>query len=276
MVRPLLISFIVLTTLQVSGQKMPSDYFDEATTLYQNEELDKALEAYLYIVENHPNNHLYPRSLYNAAYLHYKLEHDKAAIEMFVSILESDFNDKESSGGGIMSNPFANYRHNASFFISQIYYRNKKYELALEYFAKADTLYPYLSICGLDETWSDTRTDTRYGLIYYRLGQTQKSLNYLLPHALESNPVDAEVITCLKDMLSTEKGLAKKLDLAIVNMKERDFKGHRSTGKQYYFNFLNTNINVPYLEETDDNAINREKAINFVKESAFYIMIQNL
>jgi hypothetical protein len=43
---------LLFCSFSVFSQKMPSDYFDEASKYFEKENLDKALEGYQYIVDN--------------------------------------------------------------------------------------------------------------------------------------------------------------------------------------------------------------------------------
>ena len=149
-----------LLTFMVSvvtfGQKMPSDYFDEASQFFEDEKLDDALNCYLYIVDNHPKNDLYPKAFYNVGYIYFIQKDYTKAIDIFKAILESNFNEKENLDGGIMADPYTNYRHRASRILSEIYYDKYNYHMALHYFALSDTTYPYLHFCGNEYAYNDT------------------------------------------------------------------------------------------------------------------------
>ena len=99
---------------------------------FENENFNEALKGYQYIVNNHPKNELYPRAFYNVGYIYFIQKKYDKSIPIFKEILESNFNEKENLGGGIMADPYTNYRHRASEILSEIYYDKKKYDTFMQ------------------------------------------------------------------------------------------------------------------------------------------------
>src|SRR5687768_13533039 len=120
--RYLLIFFILFATQQVAAQKMPEDYFDEATAYIRQKKYQQAAAGYSYIVRHHKRHELYPESFYNLGYTYWLMDKTDSALLFFRAILKSDFDEKKEIGVDIMANPYANFRHRASSHIRDIYY----------------------------------------------------------------------------------------------------------------------------------------------------------
>ena len=124
-----------------SAQKMPSDYFMEGEKYAEAKEYKKAIASFGYIVVHNPKNELFPKAFYNTGYCYLMNREFDSSIVIFKSILTSSFNETESSGGGIMDDPYTNYRHRASELLSDIYFNKNMFDTALHYFAMSDTVY---------------------------------------------------------------------------------------------------------------------------------------
>jgi predicted small lipoprotein YifL len=66
MKKTILTLLLTLAALTAYGQKMPSDYFEEADGYFAQKKYDEALTGYQYIVDNHPRSKYYPKALLNA------------------------------------------------------------------------------------------------------------------------------------------------------------------------------------------------------------------
>jgi tetratricopeptide (TPR) repeat protein len=274
--KKLLIVISILICHSAFAQKMPSDYFDEASKYLEDDNYEKALSGYQYIVDNFPKNELYPKSHYNIGYIYYTQKKFDKAIPIFKTILESNFNEKENLGGGIMDDPYTNYRHRASEILSNIYYDQKMYDTALQYFALSDTAYPYLHFCGNEYASNDVHTALRYSDIYQKLNQPDKAIESLLPTVFITLADNSKVIDELKKLLSDKKNLKKELEESLnkIYSKKTDKTDYSFT--RYYFTFLNTEIAVPDSYEDDKKKFEKEKAIKEIRQTEFYKMIQNL
>jgi len=270
---------ILLLSVLAYGQKMPSDYFEEASNYFEEEKFEEALKGYQYIVDNHTKNELYPRAFYNVGYIYFIQKNYDKAIPIFKEILESNFNEKENLGGGIMADPYTNYRHGASEILSEIYYDKKKYDTALNYFALSDTAYPYLHFCGNEYASNDVYTALRYGDIYQKLNQPDKAIEKLLPTVFITLVDNLKVIEELKKLLADRKGLKQELDnsLSTIYSKKNDREDY--SYKRYYFKFLNVEITVPDSYESFENEkdkFDKDKAIKEIKKTDFYKMIEKI
>jgi tetratricopeptide (TPR) repeat protein len=267
---------ILLSSFVAFAQKMPSDYFEEASSFYEDERYGEALKSYQYIVDEHPKNELYPRAFYNVGYIQFiQKDYDKA-VDVFKSILESNFNEKENLGGGIMADPYTNYRHRASEILSEIYYAKKNYDSALHYFALSATTYPYLHFCGNEYASNDVHTALRYADIYQELNQSDKAVEKLLPTVFITLADNSEVIEELKKLLTDKQELKKQLDESLRKIYSKKIDREDYSYTRYYFKFLNVEIAVPDSYEDEKDKFDKGKAIKEIKQTEFYKMIEKL
>lgn len=269
------ISIIFLSFLSY-GQKMPSDYFDEASNYFEEDKFEDALKGYKYIVDNHSKNELYPRAFYNVGYIYFIQEKYDEAIPILKEILESNFNEKENLGGGIMADPYTNYRHRASEILSEIYCDKKKYDTALYYFALSDTAYPYLHFCGNEYASNDVHTALRYADIYQKLKQPENAIEKLLPTVFITLADNSKVLEELEKLLADKKGLKLELDNSLSKIYSKKIDREDYSYTRYYFNFLNTEIAVPNSYEDEKDKFDKDKSIKEIKQTDFYKMIENL
>lgn len=269
---------LLLLWAQISfSQKMPSDYFEEGAAQFEAENYKASLASFNYFVNHYPKNSDYPRALYNTGLIYYNLKNYDSAIFIMQKILANKtYNEYDKSGGGLMDDPYTNYRHHASSLISQVYYDQKKYKDALYYFSLSDTAYPYLHFCGNEYASNRVHTALRYADIYLKLKNKEKAIQHLLPAALETLVNSSEVVEQLKPLLKKKKNLKQQLDDALAAIYPIESKRDNETYKQYYFKFLNTQIYVPNSFETDEEKFDKAKAIQEIKESDFYKMIESL
>lgn len=267
---------IFLCSLVSYGQKMPSDYFGESSNYFEEEKYDEALKGYQYIIENHRKNELYPRAFYNVGYIHFIQKKYDKAIPIFKKILESNFNEKENLGGGIMADPYTNYRHRASEILSEIYYAKKKYDTALHYFALSDTRYPYLHFCGNEYASNDVHTSLRYADIYQKLNQPKKAIEKLLPTVFITLADNSKVVEELEKLLADKKALKQELDNSLSKIYSKKIDREDYSYTKYYFKFLNAEIVVPNSYEDEKDKFDEDKAIKDIKQTDFYKMIENI
>jgi tetratricopeptide (TPR) repeat protein len=266
----LLLSFSVVAF----GQKMPSDYFQEANDYFEEGEWNKALAGFLYIVENHPRNELYPRALNNAGDIYLLQKKYKKAIEVFTLILNGNQDEREPSGGDIMASPYANYCHWAARQISNCYYELRRYDSALCYWALADTAYPFLSGCGNAYAENDINTALRYADIYQKLGQPDSAIEKLLPEVFNTGLADnSKIIAELEKLLKGKPKLLKKLDKAIDGVYLKIFTSDYGDYDRYCIQWLGVEIVYPYKPWENDT---KESVKKKMRESEFYKMVANM
>ncbi|NLL27518.1 MAG: tetratricopeptide repeat protein [Bacteroidales bacterium] len=269
------ISFLFLSILS-TAQKMPSDYFEEASKYFEDEKFDEAIKSYQYIVDYHSKNELYPRAFYNIGYIYFIQKKYDKAIPVFKKILESNFNEKEDLGGNIMVDSYTNYKHKGSKILSEIYYAEEKYDTALYYLALSDTTFPYLHFCGNENASNNIYIALRYADIYQKLKQPEKAIEKLLPTVFITLADNLKVIEELKKLLTDKKGLKKKLDNSLNKIYPKKIDREDYSYTKYYFKFLNVEIAVPNNYEDDKKKFDKDKAIKEIKQTNFYKMIEQL
>ena len=255
---------------------MPADYYHEASEFYGEKEYDKALQAFQYIVDNHPRNELYPTSFYNTGYIYFIQKQFDKAIPVFQAIINGNFNDKDKVGEGIMDDPYANYKHKACEILCDIHYTREAYDSALYYFALSDSAYPYLHFCGNEYAANDVHTALKYADIYQKLKQPEKAISKLLPAVFIELANNKKVIDELQTLLKNETNLKGKLDQAVQKIYLRKYKTGKGQYERYYFRFLDTELPVPEDPGADDKPFNKEKTIKTIMASRFYKMIAQL
>jgi len=263
----LMLSFSVVAF----GQKMPSDYFQEATRYFNDGDMDKALECYLYIVENHPRNELYPRALHNVGYVYFLERKYQESVDAYTKLLNGGHNELEPLGGGIMADPYTNFRHRAATQISDCYYELGQYDSALHYLALSDTVYKYISTCGNAYAEYYIQTALRYADIYQKLGQPDKAIEKLLPQVFDSGLANnSQIISELEKLLKGKPKLLKKLDKAIDGVYLKTFTSDYGDYDRYCIQWLGVEIVYPYKPWEDDT---KESVKKKMRESEFYQMI---
>lgn len=263
----LMLSFSVVAF----GQKMPSDYFQEATRYFNDGDMDKALECYLYIVENHPRNELYPRALHNVGYVYFLERKYQESVDAYTKLLNGGQNELEPLGGGIMADPYTNFRHRAATQISDCYYELGQYDSALHYLALSDTVYEYISTCGNAYAEYYIQSALRYADIYQKLGQPDKAIGKLLPQVFDSGLADnSKIIAELEKLLKGKPKLLKKLDKAIDGVYLKTFTSDYGDYERYCIQWLGVEIVYPYKPWEDDT---KESVKKKMRESEFYQMI---
>ncbi|OFY83544.1 MAG: hypothetical protein A3F72_13045 [Bacteroidetes bacterium RIFCSPLOWO2_12_FULL_35_15] len=268
--------FIVASSQNLFGQKMPSDYFDEGEKFSEAKDYKNALTSFKYIVKHYPKNTLFPKAFYNTGYLYFMDNQYDSSIVVFKSILTSNFNEKENAGGGIMDDPYTNYRHRASEILSDIYYNKKMYDTALHYFALSDTLYPYLHFCGNEYAANDIHTALTYSDLYHKLDNKDKAIECLLPAVFVTLANNSKIISELKTLLKKKKNLKRQLDNALDSIYSKTIQRDTYSYTRYYFKFLNAEIAVPSGYEDEKKKFDKDEAINDIKKTEFYKMIKNL
>lgn len=270
--------FALLFGSFASAQKMPEDYFTEAIAFNEAGKNEEALAGFQYIVKYCKRNELYPRALFNVAFLYEKLKKYDSALFVYKTIIHSGFDEKEGSGLGIMDNPYAMYAHNACSNISSIYSELQQYDSALHYFALADTVYPYRHFCGNAYESYNVYRALRYAKLYGQLQAPDKALGALLRAAFVEPDDSASVVKELRVLLQDKKNAAKELDEALNHIYSRKHKKGNETSWRYYFDFMGHAVPVPfgYVYNKRKYPFDRKASLAEIKKSAFYKMVHTL
>lgn len=243
--------------------------------------LDLAFEKFEEFTEKFPNSKLYHKALFNLALISSKLEYEEDEIKYLNMILSSNANDKEKSGrSGLMSNPYANFKNDASSRLTEIYLQNGNFKKALE-FAKLNEKYPYQHFCGNAHASNQIYNAEKYGKIYNGLGNTDKALSYLLPNIFNNGLANNSDLVELTFEILTKNNNLSHLKTEFNNSIDNFYSKERKEGKEewtnYYIKFLNYEIEIPSWNigyEPDKEKIKTE-LIKTIKKSELYIMLNN-
>lgn len=238
--------------------------------------LDFAFEQFEKVIEDYPNSTLYHKSLYNLAHISSLMNYEEDEIKYLKMILASDANDKENSGrSGLMANPYANFKNEASNRLTEININKGEFDKALEY-KKINETYPLQHFCGNAFAADEIYNAKQYAKIYIGLGDKQKALDYLLPHIfnneLASNSSLVELtINFLKDNYSQEK-LRTDFENSTKNIYSKIEKNGDNEWTNYYIKYFDSEIEIPSwsLSFETDNEKTKSELEKTIKESEFY------
>jgi tetratricopeptide (TPR) repeat protein len=257
---------------------MPSDFFDEAIAYLEDGKPKKALKTFNYIVKKYPKNDLAPRSYYNVGVVNYQMEKYMKAQEVFNVILKGNYNETEALGGGIMDNPYANYKHRATNYLQLIHYQKEDYDSSLYYLSLSDTLYPYIHFCGNELSYHEIQKSLTYADLYLKLDEVQKAKNSLANCFLDDLSDNSIVLEEYKKILSSQENSTKlitELDASLENITSISESSEDYTFTWYSFTFQGSTVPIPkYLFIR--NPYDKKETVALLKKTDFYKMIQSL
>ena len=268
-----------LKRLDTLKQKEKIKY--DILTTEKEEILELALEQFEKIIDEYPSSKLYHKSLYNLVHINSLMDYEEDEIKYLEMILTSNSNDKEYSGrSGLMANPYANFKNEASKRLTEIYIKKGDYKKALEY-KKINEKYPLQHFCGNAFAADEIHNAKQYAKIYIGIGEKKKALKYLLPHIFNNGLANNSSLVDL-----TIEILNKNFDPSLV---KKDFENainklHSKTEKKgddkwtnYYIKYFDTEIEIPSWNlgfETDTEKIKFELD-KVIRESEFYSKLNN-
>jgi tetratricopeptide (TPR) repeat protein len=275
MKKTILTLLLTLAALTAYGQKMPSDYFEEADGYFAQKKYDEALTGYQYIVDNHPRSKYYPKALLNAGCIRFFQEDYEFATVIFKKVLQCK--SRESAVDGT-DDPYANYKHKASTILSAIYYKRREYKESLHYLQLADSAYPCRNISDKELAENKIESAIVYADIYQGLEQPDKAIGKLMGSAwLDGTADNSAIIDRLHGLLAKKKGARKQLDAALNNIYEkRTAQGKNTT---YCINYMGFEIEIPMeyvYGPLAGKPYDKKKTIGLLKKSNFYNMMKTL
>jgi tetratricopeptide (TPR) repeat protein len=237
--------------------------------------LELSLDTYEEFITAYPKSKLVPKALYNLAHINSLLGETEEEISYLQQLLAAKANDRDASGrNGLMENPYANYKHEASWRLTQIYIDKGDFEKALAY-KKINDTYPLQHFCGNAFAAEEIFNAQAYGAIYHGMGKTKKALHYLLPHIFENGFADnkelvTQTIAILKEQNDIDT-IKSSLKNAMSNISTKTELKNDYEWTNYYITFQDTEILVPSwgIFEEDENLI-REKISERIQTSEFY------
>lgn len=272
----IIVIFLSVSFQNLFGQKLASDYFEEGNELLKLKDYQNAIVSYRYIVTNHSKNQLYSKAYYNLGYSYYLNNQIDSASIVFKKILNSNFNEKENSGRSIMENPFANYCHYSSELLSKIYYDKKDFDTSLYYLSLSDTTFPLLTNCGNAFAENQINYAIKYSDLFQKLHTNEKAIQKLLKAIFITDFDNSKIILELNELLKGKKDLKKKLKSALKKVYPHEFLYNGQKYNQYYFQFLNTEIEIPFGYDDQTYEFDSKLALKEIENSKFYKMIMSL
>ncbi len=241
--------------------------------------LEKALEMYQELIDSFPKSKLLFRTLNNKGFVELFLDDTAEAKKTFLTILNSEANDKEKGGigSGLMAEPYANYKNRAARTLSSISIQEKKWNEALSYLALTKK-YPYRHFCGNEYAADDIYMAELYGQCYLGLQDYKKAYRILLPNILENGLADNSslVDTAYKALLKTysKDELRRLFELAFKDIKTETVKNGKNEYQRHYITFLESKIEIDKWQFDFGNAKDKEKAATeFYTKSRFYKLL---
>lgn len=253
------------------AQKGLEDYFSEGIKATEESRHSQAVKAFDYIVKHHRSHELYPKSFYNLALAFRASGNNDSCETLLKQIFHTDFNEKESSGKGIMEDPFTNYRHNASILLSDILFEKGDFQGSLKYVALAENKYKYLHFCGNEFQAKDVSIAVKYARCYLKLKEDGLAIEKLLKVSFTNLADNEEALSLLRKLLkpSLYPNLKKKLDEAIAGLYTVEKQGYKTN----YIKFLNMEIAGPILIDPSDD---KEKIADAIRQSRLYVLISEI
>ncbi len=242
--------------------------------------LKSAIDKFEQVIKNYPNSKLYHKSIYSLAHIHRLLNNENDEIKYLKIILVSNANDFENSGrNGLMDNPYANFKYEASNRLAQIYANRGEFKTALQY-KKINEKHPFIHFCGnafLEEEIYNTKL---YAQIFTGLGEKEKALSYLLPHIFHNglkpnSELVNTTITLLKNNYNSNT-LQKDFEKSINNIYSKVIGKGNDKRFGFCFQFLDVEIKIPiWLLGVHLNNLKTKQEIKkelkaIIKESEFY------
>lgn len=195
--------------------------FEKAVTHAYREENEKALESFTSFLNQYPDSFLKPRAKYNIGVVLRKLGRNDEAISSFSEILDSDYNEKEASGG--IMEQYALYKNRSAKELAEMYFEKKEYKKASDYVYLFDKKYKYLHFCGNEMRADDIYIATSYAKLFLAQNKPEKAIRKLLPYlfydGLASN---TEALEVLEESLKTkysEKEIKALVNTAVKSLK---------------------------------------------------------
>jgi tetratricopeptide (TPR) repeat protein len=250
------------------SQKCASDYLEEGRKFIQSKQYSSALASFKYIKEHFRDDKLYPKAMYDIAWLYYEQGSD-SSIDAAKEILKTDFKIPLEVINGTGYPAYSDYKNDACHLLYRIYYDKKDYNQALVYLHDADTLYHYSTFCSEGYDYDKVFLATNYALCYEHLGQDNKAITTLLGIVfLDYVPSQRKAMDTLKRLLYkkyTAAEVSDALGKAISSIQYRPVTKNGNTYTEYYFRFADNDVVFPYWRTANSEA---------VKSTCFYKMLQ--
>lgn len=270
--------------IQANGQKKEKTeeqkLFDKAIELHEDEELDSALIVFRQFRTQYPNSELSPRVHYNIGYILNEQGKKDEAKTILKEILESNYNEKDPGGRGLMGPQYALYKHFSCEQLADIYLDERNYVEAEKYVRLFDKKYPYEHFCGNELTAYQIFKSRSYAKVYDGQGKTDDAIKQLVPHVFNTGLADNEeliedLIVLLDKKYKTDE-VKNELKKSITTLKitESKKRGETATIELYEFK-VNVDENGLYDFNNTDYEINtkleaQEKYLKVIRTNELF------
>lgn len=262
---------LTVSTVNLIAQE-PEKMFSKAWDLYGKEKYDSSLMLYQTIYKSRDGDQtLIAKSFYNMGDIYMVKKDYKKAKEVFMAILDSDYDEMDSGGkgDGLMSEPYALYKNNSCKNLAEIALEEKKYKDALYYTKLSDYEYPYRHFCGNEYKANDIHIAYTYARCYEGLQKNDKAIAILLPECMYSGLASNDhVVDMACELIKkeyTREQILKELDQAVLNIKSKGIGKYRY---DYYTTFFETEI--PLTIYTEESRLKRIPELEDLKDIELY------
>ena len=235
----IIIGALLIISIQINAQEKEKTadqiLFDKAVELHEDEELDSALISFRQFRREYPHSELIPSAHYNIGYILKEQGQVAEAKIVFKEIIESDYNEKDPGGHGLMGPQYALYKHFSCEQLADILIQENDFKEAEKYIKLFDRKYPYEHFCGNELTAYQIFKAQRYAKVYDGLGRVEDAIKQLAPHIFYTGLADnndlIEDLISLLDRRFTIEQIKYELgkSIATLRLKESKKKGESAT-----------------------------------------------
>tara|TARA_R110001592_G_C13082410_1_gene742743 strand:+ start:555 stop:1412 length:858 start_codon:yes stop_codon:yes gene_type:complete len=278
------ILLFILTEPSLAQEKI-GKLFEAAEKSIKVENLDSALFYYEFITENFKDNQSYSRALFNKAYVLRMLGENEKSKDLFKQILKSKFNDNEKGpGSGIVSEPYAIYKHRAARNLAELHLEESSYKIALKYTKMADKKYQYEHFCGNEFAANDIIFAVLYSRCYNGIGDNNKAINllwdYIFNYGLANNQIAIEQMALLLKEVYSESEIKKELKNAVSTINiESKFNETKATIEIFNQKIILPNDITLWIHKYEKFLELEYRSLEYYKEiyigSLFYTTLMN-
>lgn len=266
--KAILILFISAWGFTAFGQDKADSLFTTAGQLYTKRDYIGAVNCFKEIVLNHKDFKYYDQSVYNLAYTYNEIPDSlDQALFWYEKVRASKVKDDERVGGRGIFEPYANYKHYATFNIATIEYNRGNYEKALDYYRQCLTHYPYVNKSATDLRINKNRLTVFIVDCLKGLKKYGEALATIIPETLDSYGTSNYPSIVESAMSLIEENYDKQ---QIATELEAAFKTLKQDKNKYHFTFTWRNATLDLVPYIVSNAMTVETFIAEIKQSDFW------
>lgn len=241
--------------------------------------LKKSLAYYQELIDNFPKSNLLYRALNNKGFIELELKNNDQAKKTFLTILNSNADDKEIGGigSGLMAEPYTNYKNRTAKILAEICIDENHFKKAIKYL-ELTKKFPYRHFCGNEKAADEIYMKELYAKCYFGLKENKKALDILLPSMFDNMWADnAELIDITVEALLknyTKQELKRLFEQSFKNYKTEKVKSENYEYETCFIIFLDTKIDLNVWLDEDEPQDEKDKEIQrIMHESRFYTLL---